>query len=150
MHPDEGIRSACIFELSFLIKPGSLLLFPPDILLLDFLLAFYHTASTVITFGLAIASGRPASGTALIVYYLCPYYLLIGTHAESSACFVQRLADQTDYLPDVVNASGGNLVLAAKLFGNSPAVACKNYYTGINESDALAALNRRRLSQGKS
>ena len=53
-------------------------------------------------------------------------------------------------ITDVVNASGGNLVLAAKLFGNSPAVACKNYYTGINESDALAALNRRRLSQGKS
>ena len=49
-------------------------------------------------------------------------------------------------ITDVVNASGGNLVLAAKLFGNSPAVACKNYYTGINENDALAALNRRRLS----
>ena len=49
-------------------------------------------------------------------------------------------------ITDVVNASGGNLVLAAKLFGNSPAVACKNYYTGINENDALAALNRCRLS----
>ena len=49
-------------------------------------------------------------------------------------------------ITDVVNASGGNLILAAKLFGNSPAVACKNYYTGINESDALQALNSRKLS----
>ncbi len=35
-------------------------------------------------------------------------------------------------ITDVVNASGGNIILASKLFGNSPEVAKKNYFTGID------------------
>ncbi len=34
-------------------------------------------------------------------------------------------------ITDVVNATGGNLVLTSALFGNSPQVAKKNYYTAI-------------------
>ncbi len=49
-------------------------------------------------------------------------------------------------ITDVVNASGGNIILASRLFGNSPQVACKNYYTGINQSEALEALNKRKFS----
>lgn len=48
-------------------------------------------------------------------------------------------------ITDVVNATGGNLVLASGLFGNSPEVAKKNYYTGINMEEALVALNKRKL-----
>ena len=49
-------------------------------------------------------------------------------------------------ITDVVNATGGNLILASALFGNSPEVAKKNYYTGINRQEALQALNKRKLS----
>ena len=49
-------------------------------------------------------------------------------------------------ITDVVNASGGNVILAAKLFGNSPDVATKNYYTGIDTKEALKVLNKRKLS----
>ncbi|MCR4657611.1 MAG: tyrosine-type recombinase/integrase [Lachnospiraceae bacterium] len=49
-------------------------------------------------------------------------------------------------ITDVVNASGGNVVLAARLFGNSPEVATRNYYTGIDTGEALKALNKRKLS----
>jgi integrase len=49
-------------------------------------------------------------------------------------------------ITDVVNASGGNLILAAELFGNSPNVAKKNYYTGINKEEALEVLNKRQFS----
>ena len=49
-------------------------------------------------------------------------------------------------ITDVVNSTGGNVVLASKLFGNSPEVACKNYYTGIDLNEALEALNSRKLS----
>lgn len=49
-------------------------------------------------------------------------------------------------ITDVVNATGGNLILTSALFGNSPQVAKKNYYTGIDNSEALRALNKRKLS----
>ena len=49
-------------------------------------------------------------------------------------------------ITDVVNATGGNLVLASQLFGNSPTVACRNYYTGVRQDEALAVLNKRKLS----
>ncbi|MBQ8007068.1 MAG: hypothetical protein IJ245_05490, partial [Lachnospiraceae bacterium] len=49
-------------------------------------------------------------------------------------------------ITDVVNASGGNLILAAQLFGNSPEVAKRNYYTGINKEEALEVLNKRKFS----
>ena len=49
-------------------------------------------------------------------------------------------------ITDVVNESGGNLILAAELFGNSPEIAKKNYYTGINKEEALRVLNRRKFS----
>lgn len=49
-------------------------------------------------------------------------------------------------ITDVVNASGGNLILAAQLFGNSPEVAKRNYYTGINKDEALEVLNKRKFS----
>ncbi len=44
-----------------------------------------------------------------------------------------------------VNASNGNMVLAAKMFGNSPQVIQNNYYTGINLDDALLAANQSKL-----
>ena len=47
---------------------------------------------------------------------------------------------------DVVNASGGDTTLAAGLFGHSPAVAKRNYYTGIDEEKALEVLNKRKFS----
>lgn len=49
-------------------------------------------------------------------------------------------------ITDVVNATGGNLIMASQLFGNSPEVARKNYYTGIDTKEALEALNKRKLS----
>lgn len=49
-------------------------------------------------------------------------------------------------ITDVVNASGGNVILASGLFGNSPKVAEKNYYTGIDMNVATNVLNQRRLS----
>lgn len=49
-------------------------------------------------------------------------------------------------ITDVVNASGGNIVLASSLFGNSPEVAQKNYYTGIDMSEAATILNKRKFS----
>lgn len=49
-------------------------------------------------------------------------------------------------ITDVVNASGGNIILASKLFGNSPEVAKKNYFTGIDMQDALECLNKRKFS----
>ncbi len=49
-------------------------------------------------------------------------------------------------ITDVVNASGGNMILASSLFGNSPAVAKKNYYTGIDMDEATKVLNQRKLS----
>lgn len=44
-----------------------------------------------------------------------------------------------------VNASNGNLVLAAEMFGNSPEVIRSNYYTGLNIEDAKAIANKVRL-----
>lgn len=49
-------------------------------------------------------------------------------------------------ITDVVNASGGNIILASNLFGNSPEVAKKNYYTGVNVDEALEVLNKRKFS----
>ena len=49
-------------------------------------------------------------------------------------------------ITDVVNITGGNVILASQLFGNSPAVAAKNYYTGVDTGTALSALNQRKLS----
>ncbi len=49
-------------------------------------------------------------------------------------------------ITDVINSSGGNVILASKLFGNSPEVAKKNYFTGIDMDDALKCLNKRNFS----
>lgn len=49
-------------------------------------------------------------------------------------------------ITDVVNASGGNLMLASQLFGNSPQVVGKNYYTGMDMTDAVEVLNQRKFS----
>lgn len=49
-------------------------------------------------------------------------------------------------ITDVVNATGGNIILASELFGNSPEVAKRNYFTGINMENAVQALNQRNLS----
>ena len=40
----------------------------------------------------------------------------------------------------VVNNSGGNVILASQLFGNSPNVAMNHYYTKADEEQALRAL----------
>lgn len=44
-----------------------------------------------------------------------------------------------------VNASNGNLVLAAEMFGNSPEVIRSNYYIGLNIEDAKTVVNKVRL-----
>ncbi|MBQ6733747.1 MAG: site-specific integrase [Lachnospiraceae bacterium] len=44
-------------------------------------------------------------------------------------------------ITDVVERSGGNIIMAAQLFGNSPEVAKKNYYTGLNMANALDVLD---------
>ena len=44
-------------------------------------------------------------------------------------------------ITDVVERSGGNIIMAAQLFGNSPEVAKKNYYTGLNMATALNVLD---------
>ena len=42
----------------------------------------------------------------------------------------------------VVNQSGGNIIMASKLFGHSPNVADRNYYTGLDLPEAKAVLER--------
>lgn len=41
----------------------------------------------------------------------------------------------------VVEKSGGNIIMASQLFGNTPEVAKKNYYTGLNMDAAKKILN---------
>jgi integrase len=48
-------------------------------------------------------------------------------------------------ITNIVNATG-NVYLASQMYGNSPNVALSNYYTGIDTSAALEALNNRKLS----
>ncbi len=45
-------------------------------------------------------------------------------------------------ITSMVNKSGGNLVLASKLYGNSPRTAERNYYTGIDLGEALEYLEK--------
>ena len=49
-------------------------------------------------------------------------------------------------ITDVVNSSGGNIILASQLFGNSPEIAKKNYFTGADIQSAVQILNQRKLS----
>lgn len=49
-------------------------------------------------------------------------------------------------ITDVVNSTGGNVIMASQLFGNSPDVAKKNYYTGTDMKNAVDVLNQRKLS----
>lgn len=44
-------------------------------------------------------------------------------------------------ITETINKSGGNIVLASELFGNSPEVARKYYYTGIDMEQAKKILN---------
>ena len=46
-------------------------------------------------------------------------------------------------ITDVVNATNGNVIMASTLFGNTPDVAEKNYYTGTNLAVAKEALESR-------
>lgn len=48
-------------------------------------------------------------------------------------------------ITDVVNSTNGNTVLASSIFGNSPEVIRKNYYTGTDLEIARASLNKRKL-----
>ena len=45
-----------------------------------------------------------------------------------------------------INQSGGNILMASQLFGNSPDVAKRNYYTGLNLSEARDVLERHSVS----
>ena len=49
-------------------------------------------------------------------------------------------------ITDTVNLSGGDVILASKLYGNSPEVIMQNYYTGIDQTKALSILNQRHIS----
>ncbi len=53
-----------------------------------------------------------------------------GTHAFRRNC-----------ITDVINKTNGNVIMASRLFGNSPDVATKNYYTGLNLDEAREVLN---------
>lgn len=44
-------------------------------------------------------------------------------------------------ITEAINKSGGNIVMASELFGNSPEVAKKYYYTGIDLDEARNILN---------
>lgn len=48
-------------------------------------------------------------------------------------------------ITDVVNATGGNVVLAALMYGNSPETIRKNYYTQDSIEHQRAALNLRKV-----
>lgn len=48
-------------------------------------------------------------------------------------------------ITDVINSTNGNAVLASSLFGNSPDVARKNYYTGVNLAAAKEILDQRKI-----
>lgn len=48
-------------------------------------------------------------------------------------------------ITDVVNATGGDLMLAAQMFGNSPETIRKNYYTQNSIESQRAALNLRKV-----
>lgn len=60
--------------------------------------------------------------------------IILGTHS-----FRRNAITRT------VNASNGNLVLTASMFGNSPQVIQTNYYTGININDALFVANQSKM-----
>ena len=48
-------------------------------------------------------------------------------------------------ITDVINSTNGNAVLASSLFGNSPDVARKNYYTGVDLAAAKEILDQRKI-----
>lgn len=48
-------------------------------------------------------------------------------------------------ITDVVNFTNGNIILASQIFGNSPLVAQKNYFSGADISLAVNALDDRKL-----
>lgn len=48
-------------------------------------------------------------------------------------------------ITDVVNKTNGNIVMASELFGNTPEVAKKNYFTGTDLSIATTVLDERCL-----
>lgn len=48
-------------------------------------------------------------------------------------------------ITDVVNSTNGNIILASQIFGNSPDVARRNYFSGADISLAVDALNSRKL-----
>lgn len=50
-------------------------------------------------------------------------------------------------ITDAVNNTGGNLLLVSELFGNSPEVIRKNYFTGIELDSAIAAIGKRKLTK---
>ena len=43
-------------------------------------------------------------------------------------------------ITQVINQSNGNILMASKLFGNTPAVIKQNYYTGIDLEKAKEVL----------
>ena len=47
---------------------------------------------------------------------------------------------------DVVNATDRNILIASKLFGNSPEVAKNNYYTGLDMDKAREILDKRAIN----
>ena len=67
-------------------------------------------------------------------------------HENPANCLAGFFFGKRNAITDVVNETGGNAILASQLFGNSPAVACKNYYTGVDTGTALTALNTRKFS----
>ena len=48
-------------------------------------------------------------------------------------------------ITDVINSTNGNGILASSLFGNSPEVARKNYYTGVDLAIAKEILDQRKI-----
>lgn len=50
-------------------------------------------------------------------------------------------------ITDVVNNSGGNVVMAAQMFGNSPETIRKHYYTQDSLENQRNVLNKRRAKE---
>ena len=56
----------------------------------------------------------------------------------------QQDAFRRNAITDVVNISGGNTMMAAQIFGNSPEMIRKYYYTEENLDNKRNVLNQRR------
>lgn len=80
-----------------------------------------------------------------IVYNLYRRMIKMLGYKQKNGVILGTHSFRRNAITRTVNASNGNMVLAAKMFGNSPQVIQSNYYTGINLEDALLVANQSKL-----